>query len=403
MEAMMSRVREGAHNPTVQAVDAVIPWLREQAGRIEAERKIPQDVIDRLADTGLFRIAIPPHHGGLGLPLDVIWEAVLSVGQGCSSCAWVAGLGSANLLMLGKFCYEAQQEVFSGDKPVIVPVLTGGVGRNIEVQLCADGLLLTGQWRYASGIDAATWVALMIDIPDPDQPRPVSHVVLVPRHEFDVDHDSWRVLGMRGTGSKDVSLKSVFVPRHRWMSWSLMQQGGKHEDARNDAAIYSSPVNQLFMLSGVAATLGVASAVAYEFRHLVASRTRAVSQARQIDEPISQIDLATGTATIQLMCDSLLAESRRLETILGTGRQLENTERAALRMRMALALKIAMSSAQRMFAASGGSVLPEGGTMERLFRDLHAMSTHFLFQPEPIGELYGKMLLGLELPPGARI
>jgi hypothetical protein len=47
--------------------------------------------------------------------------------------------------------------------------------------------------------------------------------------------------------------------------------------------------------------------------------------------------------------------------------------------------------------------LPEGTRIERLFRDIHAMSSHFLLQPEPIAEAYGRLLLGLELAPGTRL
>lgn len=72
-------------------------------------------------------------------------------------------------------------------------------------------------------------------------------------------------------------------------------------------------------------------------------------------------------------------------------------------MRIALAARLALSAAQRMFSAMGGSLLPSDSRAERLFRDLHAMSSHLLLQPEIIGEAYGRLLLGLEIPPGARL
>jgi 3-hydroxy-9,10-secoandrosta-1,3,5(10)-triene-9,17-dione monooxygenase len=56
-----------------------------------------------------------------------------------------------------------------------------------------------------------------------------------------------------------------------------------------------------------------------------------------------------------------------------------------------------------MFNAVGGSLLPTGSPLERAFRDIHAMASHFLLQPEPAAELHGRALLGLDLPAGARI
>ena len=82
---------------------------------------------------------------------------------------------------------------------------------------------------------------------------------------------------------------------------------------------------------------------------------------------------------------------------------LSQEERAAMRMRFAVASRQVLEMANRLFAAVGGSLLPVDGRMPRLLRDLHAMSSHFLLQPEPIGEAHGRALLGLGLPPDTRV
>ncbi len=50
----------------------------------------------------------------------------------------------------------------------------------------------------------------------------------------------------------------------------------------------------------------------------------------------------------------------------------------------------------------GGSLMPLG-PVERYFRGIHSMASHVLMQINPLAELYGRALLGLELPAGARI
>jgi 3-hydroxy-9,10-secoandrosta-1,3,5(10)-triene-9,17-dione monooxygenase len=72
-------------------------------------------------------------------------------------------------------------------------------------------------------------------------------------------------------------------------------------------------------------------------------------------------------------------------------------------MKYALASRTALQACQRLFSSLGGSLLPAGTRIERQFRDLHAMCSHFLLQPEAIGEAYGRLMLGLELPPNARL
>ncbi len=378
-------------------------WLQNEAPRIENEKRIPEDVAERLTAADLFRMTQPPRFGGLGCSPRQAWEAVFEIAHGCGSCAWIVGLNAANVLMLGKFSELAQRDVFLGGKPAIISMLTGGVGCGIAAETVEGGILLSGRWRYASGIDIASWAGLLVPLPGQEGGAPEPHVVLVPKEAFSIDHSTWNVLGMRGTGSKDIALKPTFVPDHRWLSWSQLQAGDKHPTCPNQECLYDYPLNSVFAMSILAPTLGVASAVAEEFRNVVKTRVSGATQQRQCDDKVSQIDVAVGEATMAMLRQGLLDDSDLVLNIIQAGRLPTPSERAAIRMRIALAARLALSAAQRMFSAMGGSLLPSDSRAERLFRDLHAMSSHLLLQPEIIGEAYGRLLLDLELPPGARL
>jgi 3-hydroxy-9,10-secoandrosta-1,3,5(10)-triene-9,17-dione monooxygenase len=378
-------------------------WLLEEAPRIEAEKRIPEEIAQRLAEADLFRMTQPPRFGGLGCTPRQAWEAVFQIGAGCASCAWIIGLNAANVLMLGKFSAEVQQEVFSGDAPPIISMLTGGVGIGVTAERVPGGISLSGNWRYASGIDIASWAGLLVSLPAENGEEPELHVVLVPKNAFSIDHASWNVIGMRGTGSKDISLKPTFVPEHRWLSWKQLQAGEKHSTCPNDEPIYDYPLNSVFAMSILAPTLGVASAVAEEFCAVVKRRVSGVTQQRQRDDKIAQIAVAQGEATMAILRQNLLDDSDYILEILGRGRVPTLEERAAVRMRIAVSSRVALDAGQKMFSAMGGSLLPSNSRAERLFRDFHAMSSHLLLQPDSIGEAYGRLLLGLELPPGARL
>jgi alkylation response protein AidB-like acyl-CoA dehydrogenase len=378
-------------------------WLLEEAPRIEAEKRIPEEIAQRLAEADLFRMTQPPRFGGLGCTPRQAWEAVFQIGAGCASCAWIIGLNAANVLMLGKFSAEVQQEVFGGDAPPIISMLTGGVGIGVTAERVPGGISLSGNWRYASGIDIASWAGLLVSLPAENGEEPELHVVLVPKTAFSIDHASWNVIGMRGTGSKDISLKPTFVPEHRWLSWKQLQAGEKHSTCPNDEPIYDYPLNSVFAMSILAPTLGVASAVAEEFCAVVKRRVSGVTQQRQRDDKIAQIAVAQGEATMAILRQNLLDDSDYILEILGRGRVPTLEERAAVRMRIAVSSRVALDAGQKMFSAMGGSLLPSNSRAERLFRDFHAMSSHLLLQPDSIGEAYGRLLLGLELPPGARL
>jgi alkylation response protein AidB-like acyl-CoA dehydrogenase len=376
-------------------------WLRDKATGIEKRRSLTPEVVERLVDDGLFRITQPSIYGGLGLEPKLAWQATFEIARGCSSTAWILALSSANVVMIGKFSDQAQRDVFMSGKPTIVSLLTGGVGQDIRIEHVDGGMLLSGRWRYASGIDVATWAGLLV--PVPRNGKPVLHVVLVPADAFAIDHESWDVLGMRGTGSKDISLQKTFVPEHRWMDWQVLQDGGCHPTCARHGRITGVPLNAINAMSTLGPTLGVASAVAEEFRAIVRAKVSPAGQKALVEDRVAQIEAATSEATLAILRRSLLDDADDLMREVERTGTVSLADRAAMRTRIAVVSRLALRTAQGMFAALGGSVLPSGTRIERLFRDLHAMSSHMLLQPDAIGESYGRLLLGLPLPPTARI
>ncbi len=48
----------------VTRATALQPQLREHAAKIEADRRVPEEVIDLLADAGMFKLSTPKRYGG---------------------------------------------------------------------------------------------------------------------------------------------------------------------------------------------------------------------------------------------------------------------------------------------------------------------------------------------------
>lgn len=393
-----------ATRSVVRAVDELTPWLAEQSARIDAERRIPDDVIERLIDTGIFRLAQPRQFGGLGALPSIIWETTYKVACGSPSCAWITGLGAANALAMARFSPEAQADIFMGGKPAVFSLLSGGVGANIVTQRHDDHVSVSGDWRYASGIDVSNWVGTLIELPpeEGDGP-PQPHMALIPTADFEIDHDSWHVIGMRGTGSKNVTLSDCKVPYHRIMDWAELQADRCHPDCPNDEVAQRFPFNTLLAMSVIAPTLGTAQASAEAVAGIVLDRVNSGTKKRQIEDNVTHVRVATAIARIKMLQRFVIAETEALERHLREENAVSLAERARIRTQFAVAARDALSTCQDLFALIGGSLLPEGTRLEGLFRDMHTMSTHFLLQPDIIGEAYGRLLLGLELKPGTRI
>ena len=84
------------------------------------------------------------------------------------------------------------------------------------------------------------------------------------------------------------------------------------------------------------------------------------------------------------------------------GQPFTVAQRTRYRMDGALICDMAMEGADALVRNLGGGLMPLG-PLERYFRDLHAMASHFLMQSAPSAELHGRALLGMPMPANARI
>lgn len=379
---------------------ALIPALRARAAACEDGKRIPAESVKDLIAAGIFRITRPASAGGYALSPAVLWAVAREIGRGCGSTAWIVSLLGLHPWLVGMFEPRAQDEVF-GSGEAIVPVLTGGVGRDLTIAPVQGGYEVSGLWRYASGIDIANWVIAMVPIPRDGAAKP--HLILVPADAFAIDHASWNVLGMRGTGSKDVHLDRVFVPAHRAMSWLDAQRGVYPGAAVNREPAYRAPLNALFALSTAAPMIGVASGVVDHFVDAVRGRIPAGTGQKQVEDKAAQIEAGTCAAQIHMAFALLQRDVDEMIDTAARGDVFTIEQRTRYRTDAALISRTALAAADRMFNAVGGTLLPTGSPLERAFRDIHAMASHFMLQPEPAAELHGRALLGLDLPPGARI
>jgi hypothetical protein len=81
--------------------------------------------------------------------------------------------------------------------------------------------------------------------------------VIVPIGEVEV-HDVWRVDGMAGTGSSDISMNDVFVPEHRTLDVAAAGQGEGAEASLYDNPLYAMPLTTFLALTAALPIVGAA-------------------------------------------------------------------------------------------------------------------------------------------------
>ena len=90
-------------------------------------------------------------------------------------------------------------------------MLLGGRARRVE-----GGWQFTGRWPFSSGTDWCEWIVVggFAEAADGSKPGESTepHHFILPRSDYVIHHDSWDVMGLRGTGSKDVeAVEDVLV------------------------------------------------------------------------------------------------------------------------------------------------------------------------------------------------
>jgi alkylation response protein AidB-like acyl-CoA dehydrogenase len=210
--------------PSLEASDAsetILAGIRELSGEIaarsaeiEAARRIPPDLVDRLKSLGLFRMFVPRSHGGLELPLPAALAVISALARIDGSVSWTSIVASGGAL----FSTLAQRETYDRiyrngpDVPICGSSQPGGTAEPV-----AEGWRINGRWPLASGCMHAEWIAGFCVVAADGNPvvdaqgQPRIRGVVLPARDWEIE-DSWHAAGLKGTGSHHIALKDALVP-----------------------------------------------------------------------------------------------------------------------------------------------------------------------------------------------
>src|SRR5262245_28742079 len=196
----------------LERVRALLPALRERAHQAEELRRLPDETVKDFLEGGLFRCLQPRRYGGFQLDPGTFYQAVMEVGTVCGSSAWVLGVVGIHNWQLALFSPRAQDEVWADDPNTQISTALSPTG---TVERVEGGFRLHGRWSFSSGCDFCEWAVLGGIAPPPSAGDPPdARTFLLPRRDYTID-DAWHVIGLCGTGSKDLVVTDAFVPEYR--------------------------------------------------------------------------------------------------------------------------------------------------------------------------------------------
>ncbi len=363
----------------IERADRVAAEIAAQASLHDAEETFVFDAYERLKAEGFFSALVPAELGGGGAEFAEICGAVRRLGSVCGSTALAFSMHS-HLVAVAAWRWRVQQAPTEGllkrvAAENLVLVSSGGsdwlnsAGAAVKVE---GGFKISGRKVFSSGCPAGDLLVTSAVYADPEAGPTVLHFAVSMKAEGVKILDTWRVLGMRGTGSHDIELTDVFVPD---AAISGRRPRGKWHPLFHTISMIA------FALI-YSAYVGVAQG----------ARSRALEIARKKDGDenlpylVGEMENAFQTAEMALESMIHLAE---------TGTPGPETTGRAMTGRI-LAGQSAIRTVERAMEVAGGASFYRSTGLERAFRDVQGARFHPL-QEKPQLLYAGRLALGLDI------
>lgn len=383
----------------IERVMELADQFREQA--VEAERlgQLSDATVKNMKAIGNIRLLQPAHHGGYEVHPREFAETVMATAALDPAAGWVNGVVGVHPYQLAYADPKVAQEIWATDVDTWIasPYAPQGVATPVD-----GGYLFNGRWQFSSGTDACDWIILGAMVGDaegrPVMPPQILHMIL-PRSDYQIVDDSWDVVGLRGTGSKDVIVRDAFVPAYRTMDGLKVMDGTAQLEAGMTKTLYKMPWSTMFPLGISAATIGICEGALAA--HLDYQRERVNASGVAVkDDPYVMYAVGEAAADIEASRHALLSNVDRIYDMVDTGKEVTFADRAAVRRSQIKAVWRAVCAVDQIFARSGGNALRMDKPLQRYWRDAHAGVAHAIHTPGTIYHASALSSLGVD-PQGA--
>jgi len=368
----------------LEAVRGLAPLVEAERARLDRDRALSPRLVDALVDAGLFRLWTPRRLGGAELDPASGLRVIAAVAALDGSVGWNVMVASAHGFLAGRLPAGAAREVFGDRRAVVAGQLEpGGIAEAVK-----GGYRVSGRWPFASGCQHATWLLAHCVVPGGRRRaggRPTTRLVFVPADRARI-HDTWRVSGLRGTGSHDYSLEGVMVP-------AAYAIDAFADEPTRPERLYAYPVIPFVTGAVGAVPIGIARGAIEELTRLVRTRKRAgrpLAEDATVQQGIARAEIHARSAESLLLgaVDDMWQTVKR-------GKPPTLEQRAHVRMGCVNAGGSAAAAVDVVWGLAGSRAIFEDAGLERRFRDVHAATQHVALAPRTL-EMAGRVLLGLE-------
>lgn len=338
--------------------------------------------------------------GGFEAHPNEFFDWVMAVGTEHPSAGWVAGVVGVHPWEISIMHPTVQEEIYGADADVWTASPYAPFGRAVPVD---GGFRFSGRWPFSTGTDHAGWIILGGMVADesgqPVQPVDVRHFVL-PLDDWTIVDGSWDVMGLRGTGSKDVVVEDVFVPAHRVSEAQKMYDGSYARERRPETPLFQMLFGLMFPAAIAAGTFGIARGAVRAFSETMAERVSVVGTTARTS-PVQLGQLAVAEADVEASIAHFRGSIAALFEHVDAGGVISLEQRHRFRRDQVRATTRCVEAVDQLFRSSGSGSMRSGHPIERTWRDLHIAGTHVCNTTELTYAAWGAHRFGGEVPAGS--
>jgi indole-3-acetate monooxygenase len=355
--------------PVLDAVRELAPTIAARAEEIEAARRLPPDLVTELTAAGCFGMLRPRSHGGAGVDLATSMRVYEDLSRADASVGWTVAIGAGCWLDLVGLPRSTFDAVFADDPGVKV----GGGINPAAVAVPADGgYRVTGRWGFVSGCQHCDWIYgnCIEEGAASNGGMPPLRIALFRAGEIEIE-DTWSVSGLCGTGSHDVVADDVFVPAER--TFALLSAEPSLDDP-----LTRIPLPSPYVLQLASVALGIAQGALDDILALAAGKVPLFAGTSLATNALFQNQLGRADASLRAARSLVYGEAAEASATALAGDPFTPEHRARIRGSGVWAADTAAAVVDMAYRAGGGSSLYRSSPLQRRFRDVHALTQHFL-------------------------
>lgn len=361
----------------VEITQTLAPTLAERAARFDEGDEFVAENYAMLKQSGLVEAGVPAELGGGGADVRALAEMLRVMAHACSSTALAFSMHTHQVAIPA---WRWRHQQVAAVEPLLKRVASeklillssggsdwiGGSGKATKVE---GGYRISARKVFTSGASAGDLLMTGAILETADAPDMVLHFAVPMKAPEVTVVDTWRALGMRGTGSNDVSIDNLLVPD---AGVSFSRRAGEWHPVFQIIATTAFPLIY-------AVYLGVAES----------ARDIALEMARKKHPGHSLLYIA-GRMETSLRA-AQLAHRWMVETVERNAPSAESVNEVMIGR--SLVAKHAIETVELAMELAGGSGFYRANGLERRFRDVQGARFHPL-QPGPQAQYAGAMALG---------